>query len=99
MVYRGFTVSHAGTIVRVEKCGVPPDDFDDELSAAHYILSEFDRSTSGSTWGCDGIGYFSQKKNGHVQVLKSGVGPRKAKEGFQRLCALQREGQGAVCVM
>jgi hypothetical protein len=82
----GFSVNHSNFVVSVYK-KVPGDsaEFDVALSRAHEILSGFRMSRAGSIWGCDGIGYMIQKQSGNVSVKKSGVGPRKAKEGFEKL--------------
>ena len=59
----------------------PQTAFDTLLSHAHHILSHYHRSEPGSTWGCDGIGYITQKRSGQVIVNMSGVGPRKFAQG------------------
>lgn len=61
----------------------PDNIFDEGLAAAHHILTHFHQSEPGSTWGCDGVGYHTQKKAGQVKVNKSGVGPRKFRQGLQ----------------
>lgn len=59
----------------------PGDDFDDALAACLGAVGKFDRSKPGSTWGCDGVGYFAQKREGRICVHNSGVGPRKYSQG------------------
>lgn len=56
-------------------------EFDVALEEAQHILRRFKQNKPGSEWGCDGIGYIIQKKAGLVRVHKSGVGPKKFKEG------------------
>jgi hypothetical protein len=88
----GFDVNYSGGVVKVSKSGVPQDKFDDELSRAEEILSNFKMTKPGSTWGSDGIGYMVQKKAGHVIVNKSGVIPKWAKIGMEKINESVNEG-------
>ena len=84
----GFTVGYDGhSVVTVFKMVAVPEAFDSALQTAHDILDAFPRSKTGSTWGCDGIGYEIQKKRLVVEVKKSGVGPRKYKAAMAALQA------------
>lgn len=76
-------ITYHNTIVTVSATSHDDKDFDDKLHKAHHILSHFHRSSPGSIWGCDGIGYMVQKGVGEVLVNKSGVGPRKYQQGLR----------------
>jgi len=84
---QGFKISHSGTVVTISKTGVSPELFADEVYKTECLLDNFDRSQAGSQWGCDGIGFEIQRNLGHVEIKKSGVGPRKFKQGMTRLQA------------
>ena len=83
--YQGFNIEHSGTVVRVTKSGVSREVFADEVDKAMSIISKFRMSSPGSTWGCDGVGFEMQARIGVVEVKRSGVGPRKFKEGLKSL--------------
>ena len=85
MNYQGFNIELRNTVVYVVKTGVPSESFADEVDKAHAILDKFKRSSPGSTWGCDGVGFEMQRRAGIVEVKKSGVGPRKFKAGLAAL--------------
>ena len=51
------------------------------VSMAHHILDHFSQNYSGSVWGCDGVGYFTQKRTGQILVHKSGIGRRSYQVG------------------
>ena len=85
MNYQGFTIEHRNNVVYVVKSGVSRDTFADEVDKAHDILSHFRMSQPGSVWGCDGVGFEMQARQGVVEVKKSGVGPRKFKAGLATL--------------
>lgn len=88
--YQGFMVTYSGApgiggTATVTKRGVPSDKFDDELGEAYKILGTFKATKPGSTWGSDGIGYIMNKKDGLVNVKKSGVVAKNAKAAFAEL--------------
>ncbi len=78
MDHNGFSVRYDGSsVVSITKCGVSAENYDSELSAAFSLRSKFSRSKAGSDWGCDGVGYAINLKNGLIDIKRSGVGPRK----------------------
>ncbi len=79
----GLSVTYDGrSTVTVSKRNVSEDEFNDTLSQARTVLSQFDRSKPGSDWGCEGVGYLAQQDLGIVEVHRSGVGPRKFRQGL-----------------
>jgi hypothetical protein len=57
----------------------------ERLPEGQHIRSYFGRSQPGSDWGADGIGYYVQQKAGRFSIHRSGVGPKKFKQGLQQL--------------
>lgn len=84
VILHGFTVTHHGGIVTVEKFKVDPEKFADEVSFAQTILEHFPSSLT-NYWGCDGIGYGIQKARGEVRMNKSTVGPKQFQKGLENI--------------
>jgi hypothetical protein len=83
--FQGFAITYDGkSIVTVSKSCLGSDmvAFQAQVDNAYDIVACFSRSKPGSTWGCDGVGLYAQAQRGLVEVHKSGVGPRKFREGF-----------------
>jgi hypothetical protein len=59
----------------------------ERLPEGEDIRSYFSRNKPGSDWGADGIGYYVQEKAGRFSIHRSGVGPKKFKQGLSQLTA------------
>lgn len=77
-------ISYVNRTVTVSHLVAEDENFDQKLSEAQSLLSNF-KSTGGSEWGCDGIGYLSAQKSGRISVKKSGVGPRNYEGTLKRM--------------
>jgi hypothetical protein len=65
----------------------------ERLPEGQHIRSYFGRSRPGSDWGADGIGYYVQEKAGRFSIHRSGVGPKKFKQGLEQLAAKGKIGK------
>ena len=77
---------HSNAIVTVSATGVDPLSYDAGLAVADHILSHF-KAKLYNTWGCDGIGYMIEKKNGVIRRNLSAVGPVNYRKGLEAVKA------------
>ena len=76
------TITYDGrSIVTATQVVKPGEDFDSAIEACDAAIRKFKRSKPGSDWGCDGVGYYCQQKQGCAVRHRSGVGPRNFKKG------------------
>ncbi len=88
---RQFTISYDGrSVVSINQ--TDDGNFDEGLAIIDGLLCDFHRSESGSTWGCDGIGYVIEKEHGKAFRKKSGVGKRKYAQGLESVLARIKSG-------
>lgn len=82
LTYNGHTVTISAT-------NVPMDSYDDVLVLMDHTLNHF-RSTVTNHWGCDGVGYYIEKKQGAAFRHLSRVGPRNYKKGLEEIVRCNR---------
>ena len=82
-------ITYSKPVVTVSERSISSDQYDARLSLARHILGHF-RATLTNEWGCDGVGYDIEKKNGFVLVNRSSVGPRNYAKGLETMLACER---------
>lgn len=80
--FKGFQITHADNVVTLEKQLQEHEDFDTQLNIGKSAIYAFSGKL---VWGCDGVGYYTAKRNRQIVLNRGGVTKQAFDRGLERL--------------